>query len=139
MEPVPGITRLGFRKWYERQLIAGHAALVTCILCMIAVAICLEEFTRQAPLPAVMILLGGVAVASVVGWKCLRYYQHAMVEAWRFGECSVCRKCETYGRFNVLSSGVMTSMATATDPSPNAMVWMNVACKKCGNIWRMPE
>ena len=33
MDPVTSIRNLGFRKWYERELIKCHAALVTCLLC----------------------------------------------------------------------------------------------------------
>ena len=50
MEPVPSITRLGFRKWYERQLMLSHAALAGCVICMVAVAICLEQLTYRAPI-----------------------------------------------------------------------------------------
>ena len=33
MDPTASIRKLGFRKWYERELIESHAALVTCLLC----------------------------------------------------------------------------------------------------------
>jgi molybdopterin synthase catalytic subunit len=32
-----GIRRIGFRKWYERTLLASHAHLVLCFLCLIGV------------------------------------------------------------------------------------------------------
>ena len=38
MDPTSSIRRLGFRKWYERELIKCHAALVTCFLCGLTVA-----------------------------------------------------------------------------------------------------
>lgn len=139
MEPVPSISRLGFRKWYERQLLVGHASLVACVLCMVAVAICLEEFTFPAPLTETALLLGIIIAASIVGWKCWLYYHHAMVQAWRFGESSVCRKCQLYGRFVILTSGRTTPPPTPGDPDPESDVWMNVACKKCGHTWRMPD
>ena len=32
MDPTASIRRLGFRRWYERELIKSHGALVTCLL-----------------------------------------------------------------------------------------------------------
>lgn len=139
MEPVVSIARLGFRKWYESQLIYGHLALVTCVICMVAVAICLDQLTVPAPLPTSALLFGVVSAAVIVGWKSWCYYHRVLTEAWRFGESAVCRKCETYGRFTVLTSGKTTPPATARDPNPESDAWMNVACKKCGNTWRMPQ
>ena len=37
MSPADGIRQLGFRRWYERQLIESHAYFLTCFLCMIMV------------------------------------------------------------------------------------------------------
>ncbi len=139
MEPVPSITRLGFRKWYERQLILSHAALVACVICMVAVAICLEQLTYRAPLFATARTIIVFALAMVAGWKCFRYYGRSMTEAWRFGESSVCKQCGTYGRLAVLASGIVTPPATESEPVPESSAWMNVSCKKCGNLWRMPE
>ena len=139
MEPVPSITRLGFRKWYERQLILSHAALVACVICMVAVAICLEQFTYRAPLSEMAVTLAVFAAAMVAGWKCFRYYSRSMTEVWRFGERSVCAQCGTYGRLNVLASGIVTPPATAREPAPESSAWMNVSCRKCGHLWRMPD
>ena len=129
MDPVPRITRLGFRKWYERQLIGGHVASVICVMCMVAVAICLEEFTYPAPSFATAVRLGVIASAGIVGWKCWLYYHRVMLQAWRFGESSVCKKCQLYGRFVIFTSGRTTPVATASDPEPESDVWMNVSCK----------
>ena len=38
MSTIEGIRKLGFRKWYERQLVEGHLYLVTMILALIAMA-----------------------------------------------------------------------------------------------------
>ena len=43
MDPTASIRKLGFRRWYERQLIDCHAALVTCLLCGLTVAALLEQ------------------------------------------------------------------------------------------------
>ena len=38
-EPARSIGKLGFRKWYERRLIEGHAWLISCFLCALGIAI----------------------------------------------------------------------------------------------------
>ena len=41
-EPARSIEKLGFKRWYERQLIESHAWLVSCILCSLAICAVLE-------------------------------------------------------------------------------------------------
>ncbi len=49
MEPAAGIGKLGFSRWYERELIEGHAWLITCFLCMLAIAACVESMSFRGP------------------------------------------------------------------------------------------
>ncbi len=139
MEPVDTISRLGFRKWYEQQLLTAHAALVLCVICMVVVTICLDAVFAPGSRVETFCQLIEIAIALVVGWKCWWHYHRAMTQAWRFGESSVCKSCELYGRFVVLTSGKTTPPPSEDDPDPASDVWMNVACKKCGHHWRMPE
>jgi hypothetical protein len=129
-EPAASIARLGFRKWYERQLIDSHLALVTCVLAMMLAAACLEAFTFPAPATALATLLLAFGTACYVAWLGWRRYRRVMLLAWRFGEAAVCAQCQTYGRFSVYAS----NGAGATDET----VWLDVTCKKCGFSWRMP-
>jgi hypothetical protein len=46
-DPASGIRRLGFRRWYERQLLESHFWLVSCILAMLLVAVCIETFRSR--------------------------------------------------------------------------------------------
>lgn len=117
----------------------SHAALAGCVICMVAVAICLEQLTYRAPIFSTARTLIVFALAMVAGWKCIRYYSRSMTEAWRYGERSVCAQCGTYGRLKVLASGIVTPRATASEPAPASSAWMNVSCKKCGHLWRMPD
>ena len=43
-----GIRKRGFRKWYERELIAGHAHLVLTILCALGLLGGFEVYDRHA-------------------------------------------------------------------------------------------
>ena len=140
MEPVTTIRRIGFRKWYERQLIDCHLALVTCFLCGITIAACFEsvsfrDFGMQS---ATMIAV--IFGASILGWLCWRRYITVLERAERYGERSTCGGCNTYGRFEVVTSGVDTIPGpTAEAVAPLEVAWMRVKCRKCGAIWRMPE
>ncbi|MGH8742527.1 MAG: hypothetical protein ACREUN_16515, partial [Burkholderiales bacterium] len=53
-EPARSIERMGFKRWYERQLLESHAWLVTCILSAFAICAALElvgvRFTTVAGL-----------------------------------------------------------------------------------------
>ena len=140
MEPVTTIRRIGFRKWYERQLIDCHLALVTCFLCGIVIAACFEgvsfrDFgTRTATMIAVIL------AATVLGWVSWRRYITVLERAERYGERSNCPECNAYGLFEVTNSGVDTIPGpTATAVAPLEVAWMRVKCRKCSALWRMPE
>ena len=121
MEPSDSIGRLGFRKWYERQLIEAHAWLVSCVLCMIAVAAFAEEMgfrlgvLRDAGLFG--LIVASVRIASF-SWK---RYLAIMTEAERLAERSVCPGCGAYGIFFVA-------------PAPRGSL-MDVRCRRCSAGW----
>lgn len=119
MEPADGIARLGFRKWYERQLIEGHLWLVTCVLCMLLVAALVEMAEFRGPAAA---LLGRGAIVfaagafAAVAWN---RYRTVMEVAERLAEHSTCPGCGTYARFRLVSGA------------------MQVRCRKCAREWRL--
>ncbi len=140
MEPVTSIRRLGFRKWYERQLIDSHLCLTTCFLCGILIAAMVEEIGRFEPTLRSLTMLGVVLAAVVLGWYSWRRYITVLQRAERYGERSTCMACKTYGRFEVTQSGIDSVPGpTAEAVAPLAVAWMRVKCRKCGAIWRMPE
>ncbi|HSA90889.1 MAG TPA: hypothetical protein VLF42_13440 [Burkholderiales bacterium] len=116
-EPARSIGKLGFRKWYERRLLEGHAWLVSCFLCGLAIAASLEglSFKRAESIP----LLVFVFVGGLVCLHAFNRYRAILNEAGRLGESAVCGSCHTYGVFNVLGD------------YPR----MKVRCRKCGNEW----
>lgn len=141
MEPVTSIRRMGFRKWYERQLVESHASLVTLLLCGLTFAILLDEVivvgrSGRFPATALAIVLG----ATVLGMFSWRHYITVLERAERYGERSTCAGCSTYGRFDVTESGVdATPGPIAEAVAPLQVAWMRVKCRKCGATWRMPE
>jgi hypothetical protein len=141
MEPVATIRRIGFRKWYERQLVESHASLVTLLLCGLTFAILLDEVvvsTRAGGIPVTALAI--VAGAGVIGTFAWRHYITVLERAERYGERSTCVGCKTYGRFDVTETGVDSIPGpTAKAVAPLQVAWMRVTCRKCGLTWRMPE
>lgn len=139
MDPVSSIRRLGFRKWYERQLIDCHASLVTCLLCGLMLAALLEEIAIVdfASRPtATLVAFGSI----VLGWFAWRRYITVLERAERYGQRSTCATCSVYGRFDVVGSGIDRIPGPAARAvAPLQVAWMDVKCRKCGATWRMPE
>jgi formate dehydrogenase maturation protein FdhE len=135
MDPTSGIRKLGFRKWYERELIKCHAALVTCFLCGLTVAALLEQIRFSDGVATAAGELAIVFAAVAIGWLSWRSYITGLERAERYGERSTCPACKVYGRFRVVASGPEVA---ASAVSPLEYAWMNVECRKCGNAWRMP-
>jgi hypothetical protein len=128
-----GIRKLGFRRWYERQLIEGHAYLVTCFLSMIMVAACVETFSLRGPGLQPLIMLGllvGGGIVCIVSWR--RYFV-VLVRAEHTGEQSTCSACRTYGRFQVLEPGDPSARRESSVEVPDPR--LRVCCRKCGHQW----
>ncbi|HET7671945.1 MAG TPA: hypothetical protein VFK84_16165 [Burkholderiales bacterium] len=120
MEPADSIRRLGFNRWYERQLIEGHAWFVSAFACMIAIAACAEELAFRGSILrglayALLILVGGL-----VGIYGIVRYQQIIVQAERIGEHATCPGCGTYARFKLQADCL-------------------ARCRKCDREWRLIE
>lgn len=102
MEPGASIGRLGFRRWYERQLLESHAWLVTCLLCGFAALALLEGISFAADVFGSVLRLALVFLAGVVGWYGFKRYAVMMVQAGRLADHATCKSCGTYGSFEVL-------------------------------------
>lgn len=118
-EPARSIEKMGFRRWYERQLLESHAWLVSCILCALAICAVLELVGFRVNSLASLVTLFFVYVAGVMGWHSLKRYRAIMAEAERLSEQSTCRSCRTYAAFDITGE-----------------VPLRARCRKCGNEWR---
>lgn len=116
-----GIRKHGFRKWYERELIQGHAHLVLTILCAIGLLSVFEVF-RSATLGEKLFDLGALALFATVGIWSLRRYLYLLMHAEHTANQAVCAKCEAYGRLAVAQE----------DPGGRRLT---VRCKRCGHEW----
>ena len=108
---------VGFRQLYERQLIEGHAWLVSCLLCWFLVAVLLEDMSLKGSVGR-LLLEGTICFVagalSIHGWQ---RYAAIMKLTNHCAEHSTCRQCGAYGRFAF----------------PGAPA--RVKCRGCGNEW----
>ena len=122
MEPAAGIDKLGFTRWYERQLIEGHAWLITCVLCMLTVAACLEDLSFRGPLGEVLAIgatVFGAGIVGIYGWE---RYRRILQVAEYVAEQSTCGSCKTYAAFKLIGADSGS---------------MQVRCRQCAHEWRI--
>jgi hypothetical protein len=125
-DAVRNLGRLGFRKWYEKQLVESHLWLAACVLCMIMVAIGFELLAdKKTPgdllLDSLMIFCGCLG-----GWFSWRRYATVLFQAEAVGEQANCPACKHYG-FRVETS----PPAYAREYQP----MLTARCPKCQHRW----
>lgn len=127
LDLAEGIKRLGFRRWYERQLIESHVYFITAFLSLIVVIAGMEGYSASADgskrLLMVAVVVGGVLLC---GWSFHRY-QRMLARAVRAAEHSKCEKCTTYGALEVVRPS----------DAARAGSMITVRCRKCAHEWRM--
>jgi hypothetical protein len=140
MDIATRIRTLGFRKWYERQLIESHLAFTTCFLCGIVVASCLEAVSLQDFGWKQATLVAAVFGAIALGWYSWRRYITVLERAEVYGGHSTCPACKAYARFEILATG-HAAQGPYLDPAdtPLPYPWLRVRCRRCGTEWRMPD
>lgn len=122
METAQSIAKLGFRRWYERQLLEAHAWLVTCLLVSIGIAAALEGISFGKPFVEVAPVIGFLFVAGLICWHALKRYGELMGRANRLAGESTCKACGAYGIFSV---------------TQEYSEKMKVRCRKCDHQWML--
>ena len=121
MEPGDSIGKLGFKRWYERRLIEGHAWLITCFLCIIVIAAAFEVANFKESLAGAMVAAACVLAAGMLCWYALQRYRELMEQAGRLASRASCGKCGAYAAFAVLPERPKIS----------------VRCHKCSHEWQI--
>ena len=134
MEPALGIRKLGFKRWFERELIESHVYLVTLFLCLVLVIALFEQvgFRTGGFEPAS--IYAGMLAGGAIGIFSLNRYIAILFRALRLAQRSACGSCGAYARFSVLDS--------ARGPEEDAVegrdgVWLKLKCNSCGREWTM--
>jgi hypothetical protein len=122
MLPAGAIGKLGFRRWYERELLLAHAWLAACVLSTFAALGLVEELDLRhlgmASLPGLAAAFAG----GLVAWYALTRYLGMVLRAQQLAERSTCAQCGTYGRYRLVGA------------TPGAML---VSCRQCAHEWRI--
>jgi hypothetical protein len=130
MELSQGIRKIGFRRWYERQLIESHLYLISGILCLFMSMACLEGFSLRMPgWESVLRLLAMMSGAVVCLWT-LRRYLMMLGVAEHAAERSVCEKCAVYKGLEL--SATAPPSATAVE---GVLAPVRVRCRQCQHEW----
>lgn len=135
MELAEGIRKIGFARWYERQLIEAHLYLVTAFLCLILLTACLEGFSARASgLEPLLRLIGMFAGCYGGVWAVRRYGAILGVAESAAGQ-SVCKKCAAYGLLEVLGAGLIAPPVRVGERAAPPVPRLAVRCRKCGHEW----
>jgi len=116
-----GIRRVGFRKWYERELLSSHAHMLLAFLCVIALMAGMEAFfgaSRSGKLTNVLLVL----ISGGIGLWALRRYLYLLMHAEEVANQANCPQCTTYGSLTLLEEDRRSGAAL-------------VCCKKCQHRW----
>lgn len=124
MKLAEGIRRHGFRKWYERELLTGHAHLGLVLMCVLGLTMALEAATRTQSLPDRALDLLAVLMCAGAGLWALRRYLYLLTHADAVANQADCAACKTYGRLDLLRA----------DASGEEVL---VRCRQCGHEWRI--
>lgn len=124
-ELADGIRQVGFRKWYERELLSGHAHMVLALLAAIGIMGSFEAF-RGAPVQEKVMDVVFIIICGAIGVWSIRRYLYLLGHAEQVANQADCPQCKTYGRFEVV----------AEDARLNTV---QVRCKKCRHEWTIEE
>jgi hypothetical protein len=116
-----GVGRVGFRKWYERELLSSHAHMVLAFLGLIGVFASLEA-ARSGTLGEKLVDTLLILVSAAITLWALRRYLFLLARAEVVANQAQCTDCGEYGRFRVVADHRESS---ATD----------VCCRKCQHQW----
>ncbi len=120
-----GIRRIGFRKWYERELLSSHGWLLMTLLCTIGILAGFEGLAEhRASGSGRLNNVAAIGVFALIGIVALRRYLFRLMNAESAANQAVCSACETYGRLEVV----------AEEPSGEHL---RVRCRHCRHEWTM--
>jgi hypothetical protein len=124
MSAVQTIRCLGFRKWYEHELLQSHAHLVLLLLATIALLAAVDAYSVQLAGIEQLKVLGCAAVSAVIGIWALRQYLYRLNHAQFVADQAVCRRCDTYAKWDLLEER-------------SAGTYLRVCCRRCGHRWEI--
>jgi hypothetical protein len=124
MKLAEGIRRVGFRKWYERQLLQSHAHLILTFLCMIGIFAALDAMRGTVGWVERAEEIATVLLCTGAGLWAMRRYLFLLNHAELAAHQAECAQCKAYGRLDLVQSDASGERVT-------------VRCRGCGHGWRI--
>ena len=131
MEAIPrrggladGVSRIGFRKWYERQLLTSHAHMVLAVLAVIGLLGSFEALREGSGDERAMNVVFVLLCAGIGLWA-LRRYLFLLNRAEDVANQASCGDCGEYGRFRVVPGAAAGST--------------EVCCHRYGHRWTISD
>lgn len=112
---------MGFRKWYERQLLSGHAHLVLTLLAGLGFMGAMELLFTPGPADRATDVVVLVVCCFLGIWS-MRRYLYLLQHAEWVAQQANCPSCGVYARFTLRSAHPTHRHA-------------HVACKRCEHLW----
>jgi hypothetical protein len=126
MRLVDGIRRLGFRKWYERELLQSHVHLVLTFVCALGLLAAFEAASHFTSWTDRVIDALAILVAGGIGLWALRRYLYLLMHAENIANQADCPGCGVYARF------------TLVDTAPRHE-GIPVRCRDCAHQWSITD
>ena len=119
------VRKQGFHRWYERQLIEAHASLVTAFLCVIVVAVCVDQYRWREGGFKPFVMMALVVAGVLICIKTVGIYFRVLFRAEHVAQQVNCGQCGAYGAIEVVAQ----STSSAEDE------WLRARCRKCRHEW----
>lgn len=126
MQLVDGIRRLGFRKWYERELLESHAHLALTILCALALLAAMEATQVFSDWADQLVDALAVLASAAIGLWALRRYLALLMHAEHAANQADCPHCGVYARFTLVE----------VRPASHDIT---VCCRNCAHQWSIED
>lgn len=122
-----GIRRVGFRKWYERELLSSHAHMALAVMSVVAMLASFEAFQGASTGEKFMNTIFVVACAAIALWS-LRRYLYLLMHAEEMANQANCARCQAYG---------LLQLQDPQDRRHPDGPLVPVCCKRCGFRWNL--
>lgn len=124
-----GIRRVGFRKWYERELLSSHAHMALALVAAVAMMASFEAFQGASTTEKLINTVYVVVCAAISLWA-MRRYLYLLMHAEELANQANCTRCDAYG---------LLKLQEVPAPRSNTQRLVPVCCKRCGFEWSMED
>ena len=126
MQLTEGIRRLGFRKWYERELLNSHAHMALTFICGVGLLAAFEAAALFRSWSDQLIDALAILALGAIGLWALRKYLYLLMHAESVANQANCPQCGVYARFSLVEHA-------------SAGSGVDVSCRACAHQWSIKE